>query len=140
MEKYKQDGGLGMMKDKAVSSVKVSIEINFDIGNNISEEKNVIVFLEELKNLMATYCDKEFDEVDNIRLFANDILEKTSPSVLIKRNMLYNAYKRYCVQNDSKEYAPHIFYQMLKDLGYREIRRGDGRFFAGVKIKQQHNV
>ncbi|MCI8557934.1 MAG: hypothetical protein HFI19_09255 [Lachnospiraceae bacterium] len=137
MEKYEKDGGGCILENKEVLSVKVTIEINFATGNGTSEGKNMIEFLGGLKDLMAIYCDKESTEEDNVRLFSKDILERTSPSVLIRRNMLYDAYKRYCVQNDLTEYTPHIFYQMMKDLGYREIRKSNGRFFVGVKIKQE---
>ena len=83
------------------------------------------------------HVEELYRAADSIKAFMDESVERASPDMLIKRDLLYEAYKNYCMEYGRKEYSPGTFYKMLEERGYHWKRKSNGRYFCGLKMKEE---
>ncbi len=96
---------------------------------------DVVIELQEVVGSKGT-GEELYQESDSIKAFIDECVVRTIPETLIKRDVLYGRYRRYCEEHGLEEYSARIFYKMLGELGYRHKRRNDGRYFAGITVRK----
>ena len=122
--------------------------IDPDLKDKLVQEVQYLIWM-ALVNLRTLYQNGNFAESDNskrmveelyrkadsVKAFTDECVIRTDTDVLLNRTILYEEYKKYCMEYGRKEYSRNVFYEMLMERGFRDKRKGDGRYFVGVMIK-----
>ncbi len=125
-------------------------KVDPDLKEKLVQEVQYLIWT-ALGHLKILYQEGKFSESDNskkqvedlyraadsIKAFMDESVERTSAEVLMKRDLLYEAYKKYCAEYGRKEYSPGTFYKMLEERGYHWKRKSNGRYYFGLKMKEE---
>ncbi len=74
-----------------------------------------------------------YKEADSAKAFMEDCLIR-SPKGRVKRSELFEAYKRYCEENERVIYKKNIFFGNLREKGFEETKWNGTMYFKGVKL------
>lgn len=119
------------------------------LKDKLVQEVQYLIWM-ALGHLQALYRNGRFTESDNskklveelyraadsVKAFMDESVIQADAKVLLKRDTLYEEYKKYCMEYGRKEYSRGTFYRMLEERGYQQRRTKDGRYFSGIMIKE----
>lgn len=121
-----------------------------DLKDKLVEEVQYLIWM-ALLHLRVLYQDGRFTESDNskrqveelyraadsVKAFMDETVVRTNSDTLIKRDVLYGEYRKYCGEYGRKEYSSGTFYRMLEERGYHSKRKSNGRYFVGIALKEE---
>lgn len=124
--------------------------IDPDLKEKLFQEVQYLIWM-ALGSLQALYQNGRFSESDNskrqveelyraadsVKAFMDETIVRTNSDALIKRDVLYGEYKKYCGEYGRKEYSSGTFYKMLEERGYHLKRKSNGRYFVGIALKEE---
>lgn len=124
--------------------------IDPDLKEKLFQEVQYLIWV-ALGSLQALYQNGRFSESDNskrqveelyraadsVKAFMDETIVRTNSDALIKRDVLYGEYKKYCGEYGRKEYSSGTFYKMLEERGYHSKRKSNGRYFVGIALKEE---
>lgn len=121
-----------------------------DLKDKLSREVQYLIWM-AIGHLRTLYQNGGFSESDNskrqveelyraadsVKAFMDECVVRTDSETLIKRDILYGEYKKYCGEYGRKEYSAGTFYKMLDERGYYSKRKSNGRYFIGIMLKDE---
>lgn len=73
---------------------------------------------------------------DHVWTFLHELFEPGSKSDIVESEAVYDAYLRWCSQNDTDAWSRRKFIARIEDYGYSRRRRSHGMVFVGIRIRQ----